>query len=249
MKWCKVIVCAYFVVFILVTGDVILGSSPRHATACQMQAAVSDTLINSQEKEKIKKTEEDPLDKIIKKKEKKGGPDRKAEESRYEQVSEEKSSFWGSCLGDLMGSICSGMLSSALGGDEEDPATDVELEEPITFEEVTTQAPSELGTIAGDMDTPETLPYIATVMPASASETTVLLWDRPGGETKQTVVIDTLTQPTVIDTLAMGAEVSVIKISQIENVFWVKVVTMQEPRIIGWIREEEASPIEEPDTR
>ena len=115
-----------------------------------------------------------------------------------------------------------------------------------------------MGTIAGDMDTPETLPYIATVMPASASETTVLLWDRPGGETKQTAVIDTLTQPTVIDTLthaavidtlAMGAEVSVIKISQIENVFWVKVVTVQEPRIIGWIREEEASPIEEPDTR
>ena len=47
MKWCKVIVYVYFVVFILVTGDVIPGSSQCHATGCMMQAAVSDTLKNS----------------------------------------------------------------------------------------------------------------------------------------------------------------------------------------------------------
>ncbi len=235
MKWCKVLVCVCFGLCILLTDDVVPGSGSLHSATGETRAAASDTV-----KKKIKKTEESPLDKIIKRKEKKGGPDRKTEESQYDRVSEEKSSFWGDCFSDLLVSICSGMVSSALDGDEEEPAPEVELEEPITIGDVTKETQPESGPSSGDVDSPGTLPYTATVMPVDAGETTVLLWDWPGGAATRAAVLDTLT---------MGAEVSVIKISQIENIFWVKVETAQVPKLTGWMLEEETSPIEVPDTR
>ena len=250
MKYCTILVCVFFGVFIVLAGEVTPGGGPLHAAAGKTCVAASDTV-----KSKIKEKEEE-LSKKIKKK--RDGPDRKTEETRYEEISEHESSFWGSCLGDLLGSICGGMVSSALDGDDGEPTPDVELEEPVTVGDVVLEAPVESGPGAGGMDSPNTLPYTATVMPVSAGDTTVLLWDRPGGEAMQATVLDTLAQTTVLDTLvhaavldtlAMGAEVSVIKISQIGATFWVKVVTTQEPRIIGWIREKEASPIEMPDTR
>lgn len=258
MKWCKVLVCVVLGAFIVTAGDAIPGIGHFHSVAGETHAAAADTIEKSKVKKKVKEPEKDPLDKIIKKKEKKGGPDRKTEESRYERISEEKPSFWASCLIDVLGSICSGMLSSALDGDDEESAPEVGLEEPIIGGDVVPEAPLESGPGTVGEDSPDRLPYTATVIPVSMDGTVVLLWDRPGGEAMQTAlpdtlahaaVLDTLVHATVLDTLAMGTEVSVIKISQIENVFWVKVVTVQEPRIIGWIRERETSPIEVPDTR
>jgi hypothetical protein len=234
MKWCMALVCSCFGVFILLAGDAVQANGSFHSTTGETHTAAPDTL-----KKKTKKTEEEPVKKKMKKWKK---TNIKPEKSQSKRVSEEEPDFWEECavecLSDLLASICSGIVGSSTGGDEEGPATEMELEEPVIIGDTTNEAPSEFDHSLGGTDSTGTLPYIATIMPVSEGENAVLLWDKPGGEEMLA---------TVLDTLEVGTEVSVIRIFRIENIFWVKVETEQEPRISGWIRERETSPIEVPD--
>ena len=244
MKWCKVLVCACFgISIVMMSGALIPGSGSPHAAVRRSHSAASDTT-----KDKIREAKERLSTKV---KTKRGQPDRRTEETRYEEVKEEKTSFWGSCLGDLLGSLCSGMLSSALEGDDEVQvqAPEPKLEQQVAIEDATTETPPGSDPAAAVTDTLSTLPYAATIMPLGMHDTVVLLWDAPGGDTMQATTLDTSAHAKVLDTLEMGTEVSVIKISLVGDTFWVKVETADEPKVIGWIREREASPIEMPDSK
>lgn len=243
MKWFVVLTSVALGVLIVTAGDAVSDTGPYRSAASGAYAAPADTIEKEKVKKKIREKEEGPMDGMIKLKEKRGGPDRKEDKNSYERVSEEKPGFWEQCavdcLSDILGSICSGMISSAFGDDEE-AAPEVGLEEPAAIGTVETEVPMESGTGADETDAPDALPYPAVVTPITPEEAGVLLWDWPGGEAMNAGVIDTL---------SMGAEVSVMKMTQTGTIYWVKVKTVEDPDITGWIREREASPIEPPDLR
>jgi hypothetical protein len=181
-------------------------------------------------KEKWKREKEEALKEKIKNK-----PKTPTEESN--QAAETEGSSWVvgvfGCLGDIFSSAC---FEALFGDDEEEETGEVEGDLTTSPELDLSPPPEGLDEqAAAEAESP--YPYVAIVIPTAMDEVEVTVWDNPGGAEAGASIGATLPQST---------EVNVLERIILGETTWLRIETMEKPKVSGWILEEETESFEQP---
>lgn len=153
-----------------------------------------------------------------------------------DSATETDGGIWGpfACFMDALG-FCFEVFSN----DEEEAVE----EGPETEGDLTTSPEVETSPSQGGLDeqtaaeTESPYPYVAIIIPTVLDEIEVTVWDNPGGAEAGASIGATLPQST---------EVTVLEGIIIGETTWLRIETMETPKISGWILEEETVSFEQP---
>lgn len=170
--------------------------------------------------------------KVKKERVRKETPRTRAKEKSQQEtsVSESEGGFWsdclGSCLGDLIGSICSGIFERGGTKNESPPQLAGEQQPPsVTEVEVTPSGPM------------KELPFTGTIVPLSGGGQTVGLWNQPGGYEAKADVIESLPE---------GTQVRAVEYRLYGEKRWLLVSRLEPTAPEGWVLEKEVLPLTVP---